>query len=74
MDLKGKFMTSLMLKFLDFINHFEVHVNANDFAIKGVFMQNDNPITFERKRLLRAQLKLLIHENELYIMTNCLKT
>jgi len=74
MDLKGKFMSSLMLKFLDFINPFEVHANANDFAIKGVFMQNDHPITFERKRLLRAQLKLPIHENELYIITNCLKT
>jgi len=71
MDLKGKFMSSLMLKFLDFINPFEVHANANDFAIKSVFMQNDHPITFKKKRLLRAQLKLPILENELHIMTNC---
>jgi hypothetical protein len=74
MDLKGKLMSSLMFKVLDFINPFEVHANANDFAIEGVFMQNDHPITFERKRLLKAQLKLPIHENELYVMANCLKT
>jgi hypothetical protein len=73
MDLKGKLVSSLMLKFLDFIKPFEVHANANDFAIKGVFMQNDHPITFERKRLLGDQLKLPIHENELYVMANCLK-
>lgn len=74
MDLKGKLVASLMQKNLDFIKPFEVHVNVNDFAIEGVFMQNDHPITFERKRILGAQLKFQIHENELYVMANCLKT
>jgi hypothetical protein len=42
MDLKGKLVSSLMQFFLNFIKPFEVHVNANDFAIEGVFMQNDH--------------------------------
>lgn len=74
MDLKDKLVFSPMLKVLDFMKPFEVHANANDFAIKGVSMQNDHLVTFESKKLLGAQLKLPIHENELYIMAYCLKT
>jgi hypothetical protein len=37
-DSKEKLLSTPMLKFLDFIKSFEVHINANDFIISGVFM------------------------------------
>jgi hypothetical protein len=49
-------MSTLMLKFLNFIKLFEVHTNASDFVIGGVLMQDKHPITFENKFFCRAQL------------------
>jgi hypothetical protein len=43
-----------MLKFPNFIKLFEVHTNANDFVIGGVFMQDGHPIAFENKKLCKA--------------------
>jgi hypothetical protein len=40
--------------FLGFIELFEVHINASDFAIGGVFIQDAHPINFVRKRLYEA--------------------
>jgi hypothetical protein len=37
-DLKKTFLSTPMLKFLDFTKPFEVHIDANDFAIERVFM------------------------------------
>jgi len=37
-DLKNKLSSTLVLKFLDFTKPFEVHTNANDFAVGGVLM------------------------------------
>jgi hypothetical protein len=41
-----------MLKFSNFTKPFEVHTNANDFAIDGVLMQNGHPIAFENKKVV----------------------
>jgi hypothetical protein len=37
-DLKEKFLFAVVLKFTTFIKPFEVHTNANDFDVGGVFM------------------------------------
>jgi hypothetical protein len=37
-DLKKTLLSTPMLKFLNFTKPFEVHIDANDFAIKRVFM------------------------------------
>jgi hypothetical protein len=37
-DLKEKLLYALVLRFTNFIKPFEVHTNANDFDIGGVFM------------------------------------
>ncbi len=72
--LKEKVSTTLMLKFLDFSKLFEIHINANEFTIGGVLMEDGHPITLEGKKLTRAQLKKEIHEKKLFIVLNCLKT
>jgi hypothetical protein len=37
-DLKKTLLSAPMLKFLNFTKPFEVHIDANDFTIKRVFM------------------------------------
>jgi hypothetical protein len=37
-NLKKTFVSAPMLKFLNFIKPFEVHIDANDFVIERVFM------------------------------------
>jgi hypothetical protein len=54
--LKNKFLSIPVQKFPDFVKPFEVHIDGNDFAINGVFMQDGHPIAFENKKLSRAQL------------------
>jgi len=62
-DLEEKFLSTLVLKFLDFTNSFEVHTNASDFTIRRVLilMQEGHLIAFESKKLFKAQLQWLIH-------------
>jgi len=62
-----------VLKFLDFTKPFEVHIDANDFVINRVFMQDGHLITFENKKFCGMQLQWPIHEKELYIVVCCLK-
>jgi hypothetical protein len=53
-DLKYKLLSAPMLRFSDFVKPFEVHTNANDFTIGGVFMQDGHPIAFESKKFCGA--------------------
>jgi len=55
-DLKKKHSFAFVLRFLDFIKPFEVRINANDFAIGKVLMQDGHPITFKSKKLRGAHL------------------
>ncbi len=55
-DLKKKHPFAHVLRFLDFINPFEVHIDASDFAIGKVLMQDGHLITFENKKLCGAHL------------------
>ncbi len=43
-----------MLQFLDFVKPFEVHMDANGFAIGEDLMQERHLIAFERKKLVGA--------------------
>jgi hypothetical protein len=55
-DLKEKFSCTHVLKFLDFIKPFEVRIDASDFTIGGVFMQDGHLIYSENKKFYEAQL------------------
>ena len=39
-----------VLKFSEFNKHFEVHMDASEFAIGGVLMQDGQPIAYESKK------------------------
>jgi hypothetical protein len=52
--LKERFSLILMLKFPNFFKLFEVHLNASEFAIGSVLMQEMHPIAFVNKKLVKA--------------------
>jgi len=62
-----------MLKFLNFTKLFKIHINASDFTIRKIFMQNGHLIAFENKKFYGAQLQGSIHEKKLYVIVCCLK-
>ncbi len=55
--LKEKISTTLMLKFLDFLKSFEMHINASGFTIESVLMEDMHPITFESKKIDESPIK-----------------
>jgi hypothetical protein len=55
-DLKSKLSFTHVLRFPNFTKPFEIHTNASDFAISGVFMQDGHPIAFKNKKICGAQL------------------
>jgi hypothetical protein len=72
-DLKSKLSFTLVLRFPNFTKPFEIHTDANDFAIGGVFMQDGHLITFKSKKICGAQLQWPTREKELYTVMCCLK-
>ena len=63
-----------MLKFLDFDKPFKVNIDASDFSIRQVRMQDARPIAYESKKLDGCQRKWLTHEKEFFGVVHCLKT
>jgi len=49
--LKEKLTSSMVLRFPNLSIPFEVHTNANAFAIGRLLMQEGHPIAFESKKL-----------------------
>ncbi len=71
--LKGKLLSTSVLRFLNFVKPFEVHMNINDFVVGEVLMEKGHPIAFQNKKLARAQLRWPTHEKELFMVVSCLK-
>ncbi len=71
--MKNKLSFVHVLTFLDFTKLFEIHIDASDFTISGMFMQDGHWIAFESKKLCGAQLQWPIHEKKLYAIVCCLK-
>ncbi len=53
-NLKEKFFSAPMLKFLNFTKSFKVHTNASDFIIGGVFMQMDTQLFLKVKSSMES--------------------
>jgi len=45
-DLKEKLLSAHVLKFPNFTKSFKVHIDASDFTIGGVLMQDGHPRSF----------------------------
>ena len=50
-EFKKHLSTAGVLKYPEFDKAFEVHTNASDFAIRGVFMQDKHLVAYESKKL-----------------------
>jgi hypothetical protein len=54
--LKKKHSSTPILRILDFVEPFEVHIDVSDFAIDKVFIQYGHPVAFKSKKLCGAHL------------------
>lgn len=63
-----------MLKFREFDKPFEVHIDASDFAIGRVLMQDARPIAYKCKKLDGCQRRWLIHDKGFFAVVHCLKS
>nr|GEU66337.1 hypothetical protein VITISV_008583 [Tanacetum cinerariifolium] len=67
-SLKKAVMEEPVLRLLDVTIPFELHMDASDFAIGGVLMQDGHPIAFESQKLNETEKKYMVQEKE---MTAC---
>ena len=51
-----------------------MHIDANDFAIDDVLMQDGHPMAYESRKLTGSQLKWPTHEKKLYAVVHCLRS
>ena len=63
--LKRRLTFALVLKFPEFKKSFEVHIDALDFTIRGILMQENRPVAFESKKLSNVQRRWPTHEKEM---------
>jgi hypothetical protein len=73
-EIKLALVSSGVLRYPNFDEPFEVHIDASGFAIGGVLMQGGQPVAFESKKLTGSQLRWPTHEKELFAIVHCLKT
>jgi hypothetical protein len=53
-DLKENLFFAPLWKVPNFIKLFKVHIDASDFIIRGVFMQDGHPITLRTKNSMEC--------------------
>ena len=62
---------------LALLNHtkvFEVHMDASEFAIEGVLMQDRHLIAFESRKLNDSKRQYTVQEKEMIAIVHCLHT
>lgn len=55
----------LVLALPDHTKVFEVHTNASDFAIEGIFMQDRHLIAFESRKLNDIERRYMVQEKDM---------
>ena len=63
-----------MLALLDHTKVFEVHIDASNFAIGEVFMQERHPIAFESRKLNDTEMRYTMQEKKMTTIIHCLRT
>ena len=53
---------------------FEVHMDASEFAIEGVLMQDRHLIAFESRKLNDSKRQYTVQEKEMIAIVHCLHT
>ena len=72
-ELKRSLISAPVLKFPEFKKPFEVHIDASDFAIGGVLMQEGRLVAFESKKHSDVERRWPTHEKEMWAVVHCLK-
>lgn len=67
-------LLSIHVLFAKLSKSFEMHTEASGFPIGIVLMQNKHSITFEIKKLAKAQLRWPTHNKQLFVVVSCFLT
>lgn len=58
----------------NFAKTLEVHIDASDYAIEGLFTQEGHPIAFESQKLNDMERRYTTQEMEMTIVFHCLQS
>ena len=72
-ELKCYLTSTPVLKFPEFKKSFKVHIDASNFVIGGILMQEGRPVVFESKKLLDVERRWPTHKKEMWVVVHCLK-
>ena len=58
----------------DYEKPFEVHMDASNFTIRGVLMQDKHPIACESRKLNDTERRYTVQEKKMTAIIHCLRT
>ena len=67
-------MKKSVLMLLDISKPFELQMDALDFALEGVLLQEGHLVAFENRKLFEAERRYREKEKELLPVIHCLQT
>lgn len=67
-------MEQTVLFLPDCAKSFEIHIDAFDFAIGGVLMQEGHSVAFESRKLNDTEKRYTVQEKEMTAIVHCLHT
>ncbi|KAA0025807.1 reverse transcriptase [Cucumis melo var. makuwa] len=71
--LKQAMMERPLLGITDVTKPFEVEIDASDYALGGVLLQNGHPITYKSRKLNAAERRYTVSEKEMLTVIHCLR-
>ncbi|KAL0554728.1 hypothetical protein IC582_008656 [Cucumis melo] len=72
-DLKQAMMERPLLGIANVTKPFKVEINASDYALGGVLLQNGHPIAYESRKLNAAERRYTVSEKEMLAVVHCLR-
>ena len=63
----------LVLGLVDVTKPFEIEIDASDFALGGVLIQEGHFIAYESRKLNDAERRYTVFEKEMLVVVHCLR-
>ena len=73
-ELKTALTTAPVLTIPDLKKPFKVVVDASQFDLSGILLQDDKPVAYESRKLKPAECNYPTHEREMLAAVHCLRT